>query len=419
MRSATPEGDDLPAQSAKMAAFSVSGKEGLMTIMGFEAVRPASEIGGRRNAHWNLNGDQRFNSPLRLAAALFASLLLLGCSHVALNSSYSGPKPLPAEIKDRYAYPKGAGPVSERVLKRTKRYTVRRIEFPSTYNILSMKNNITIDYYDIHPMGRAPVVMVLPILGGGNGIARSFAQSFAENGYAAVLVHRQEEYKKLNSLNLLNPTLEQIVIDHRQAIDWIETRPELDAGRIGVFGISMGGIKGALLDAIEERVAASVLVMAGGDIPYILTKSNEDTIAKRRKALMRAEKITAGELYNQLSSMITADPLRLAEYIDARKILLILARYDEVVPFKKGEELRHKIGNPETIYLLSGHYSAALYIPYVEYKSLRFFDRQLVRKQKGLSSKTREAHLNPAPKGEEKPAAAHPSATVPASGVTH
>ena len=27
----------------------------------------------------------------------------------------------------------------------------------------------------------------------------------------------------------------------RGVIDWIETRPDLDAGRIGIFGVSMGG----------------------------------------------------------------------------------------------------------------------------------------------------------------------------------
>ncbi len=237
--------------------------------------------------------------------------------------------------------------------------------------------------------------MVLPILGGSNDIAEMFARHFAANGYAAVLVHRQTQYKRLTALTDLNPTLIQIVIDHRQAIDWIETRPELDADRIVVFGVSMGGIKAALISAVERRIKASVLVLAGGDIPYILTHSEEADIVERRRQLMQKEGLSRAGLYRHLSRVITADPLRLAPYIDARKTLLILGRYDTIVPYVTGENLRRSIGKPETIYLTAGHYTAALYTPFVKYQATRFFNSHIGNHQVSAPPLTRQARMTP------------------------
>ena len=171
--------------------------------------------------------------------------------------------------------------------------------------------------------------------------------------------------------------MRQIVFDHKQAIDWIESRPELDASRIGVFGVSMGGIKSALISALDQRVASSVIVLAAGDLPYILAQSDEKTIKKQRETILAARDLTAQEFQQELAEKIECDPINYAQYIDANKTLMILARFDSVVPFHKGVKLKEKIGNPETIYLLSGHYSAIIYLPYVKYQSRKFLQKHL------------------------------------------
>jgi len=42
-----------------------------------------------------------------------------------------------------------------------------------------------------------------------------------------------------------------------RAIDWLETRPEIDGGRLGVTGVSGGGVMTQFLAALDERVAAA------------------------------------------------------------------------------------------------------------------------------------------------------------------
>jgi pimeloyl-ACP methyl ester carboxylesterase len=323
---------------------------------------------------------------VRLLPILAFCLAGVGCVQEGAGPAYSGPRPLPEELKAAYSYTRFTGPVTERILKERSTYTKRRISFPSTHNILPGQRDILIDYYDLKGDGKKPVILVLPILGGGNAVEDSFARYFVQHGFSAALVHRQKQNDLVDGLASIDANLRQIVFDHRQAIDWIETRDELDASRIGVFGISMGAIKGALISALDERVGASVLALAGGNIPYLLTYSNEPGIARRRDEYLTEHQLTVEDLQEELTRKITCDPIHFAEYIDAGKVLMVLALFDETVPFEQGRELKEKMGGPETIYLLSGHYTSILFKNYIKYKTRKFFERTLPKRRGGLAT---------------------------------
>jgi pimeloyl-ACP methyl ester carboxylesterase len=51
--------------------------------------------------------------------------------------------------------------------------------------------------------------------------------------------------------------------DLSRAVDFVETREELDAERVAYFGLSWGGALGAILPAIETRIRVNVLYVAG------------------------------------------------------------------------------------------------------------------------------------------------------------
>lgn len=308
------------------------------------------------------------------------SLAATGCVQEGANPTYSGPSTLPEELSEDYSYTRFTGPVAEVILKERSTYTKRRISLPSVHNLLPGDREILIDYYDLKGDGKKPVILVLPILGGSNHVEDSFARYFVQHGFSAALVHRQKKNDLVDGLESIDANLCQIIFDHRQAIDWIETRDELDASRIGVFGISMGAIKGALISAVDDRVSASVLALAGGDIPYLLTNSNEPGIARQRAAYLTEHQLTLAALQEKLNRKITCDPLRFAEYIDAGKVMMVLALFDKTVPFKKGRELKKKIGDPKTIYLLSGHYTSIIFKTYIKYKSRIFFERTLPKR---------------------------------------
>ncbi|MDH3401124.1 MAG: SUMF1/EgtB/PvdO family nonheme iron enzyme [Chromatiales bacterium] len=51
--------------------------------------------------------------------------------------------------------------------------------------------------------------------------------------------------------------------DLGRTIDYLETRPDIDAERLAYYGISWGGVMGAIMTAVEPRLKASVLIVGG------------------------------------------------------------------------------------------------------------------------------------------------------------
>jgi len=55
----------------------------------------------------------------------------------------------------------------------------------------------------------------------------------------------------------------QIVKDFRRSIDYLETRTDIDTTRLAYYGMSWGGLLGAIIPAVEDRLNVSIL-LAGG-----------------------------------------------------------------------------------------------------------------------------------------------------------
>ena len=51
--------------------------------------------------------------------------------------------------------------------------------------------------------------------------------------------------------------------DLSRSIDYLETREDLDVSRLAYFGTSWGGALGAILPAVERRIRANILYVAG------------------------------------------------------------------------------------------------------------------------------------------------------------
>jgi hypothetical protein len=86
--------------------------------------------------------------------------------------------------------------------------------------------------------------------------------------------------------------------------------------------------------------------------------------------------MTEEEFRRILEQAVVCDPKKLAPYVDPKKVLLVLAACDTAVPFKKGDELRRAMGKPETVIVMSGHYSALFYILHIQHSALNFFHKR-------------------------------------------
>ena len=65
-------------------------------------------------------------------------------------------------------------------------------------------------------------------------------------------------------------SMRQGVLDVRRAATWLADRPEVDPEKLGVTGISLGGIVSSLAAAIDPRINRGAFMLAGGNLGEIL-----------------------------------------------------------------------------------------------------------------------------------------------------
>ncbi len=313
----------------------------------------------------------------KAAAAAALALTLSACvSTRDMPAGYAGPAARPASLEERFAYEPLDGEASRSLMKETRRYTVHRILLRQS-GAANGDGPLEIEYYELPGPGPHPVAMVLPILDGQNRVARQFAGYFAKHGLAAVIVYTRQKDSLLADMSNPEAAIRRTVTRHRQVLDWIEAQAELDSDRMGVFGASLGGFNALFLAAADGRVRAVVPALAGADLPRLMVRSEERRVSKYVDKFRNERGWSDAEMEAYLRSKIDSDPLVLAPCIDANRVLMIIARYDDAIPYVSQLQLRQALGEPEALMLASGHKSTLLYLPYLKWKVLEFFRRQL------------------------------------------
>ena len=150
--------------------------------------------------------------------------------------------------------------------------------------------------------------------------------------------------------------ISQTVFDLRRAVDFIQTREELDSRRIGYMGISLGGIIGTIFCSVEERVEVPVIVLAGGNLN-----------------LMFGKKALSGDIRDYLSII---DPINFVKEIAPRPLLMINAANDDIVPPITSKLLFKAAKKPkEIIWYPSKHHDLPLEKTFHE--GIQWFDNYL------------------------------------------
>lgn len=221
----------------------------------------------------------------------------------------------------------------------------------------------------------APFVALVPILAGGENLMHMVAEALGRRGYAVgwcrrvagalVAPQRCEDLERL---------FRRTVVHYRMLLAWAR-EAELVAGRrAAVLGISMGGIIGSVLMAVEPDLQAGALCLAGADLPELVLCTTENRVLRWLEWRRRQDGCGDWEIGTELRRHLRSDPVHLSACVPTGKVLLVAATLDEVVPWHHQQLLWEALGRPRRVLLPLGHYSAALMLHPILDAVARFFD---------------------------------------------
>jgi hypothetical protein len=290
-----------------------------------------------------------------LICILFISQLS-ACAYIQHDGDYLGPVERPISIEDYYSVGSSYSSFEIEEIEKTKYYSLQRVKIQTEYG------EIVVDYHERFQKSD-DLIFVMPVLGGRNIFANYIADYMAKGGFDSVVVHRDKEFKNPDHFERIEEVFRNNVIRDRIAMDFFEN--EFGKRDFASFGISRGAINAAITAGVDKRLRYNVLAIGGADLVNLFKDSKERGINRYRKRVMNRTGISEQQFFAFLEDNIKTDPKFLAQYIDARDTLMFLSVFDSSVPIKYGLKLRRRIGQPDTVFIMRGHYTTLLYTSFV------------------------------------------------------
>ncbi len=290
--------------------------------------------------------------------------LAAGCISVPIDKNYNGPEPLPAKY-DVLTSPKNS---------RTSVVLREKLPTYSIYDLFIGSSRSSLYVPKISK--KVPVVLITPGMGGGDLINEILAEGCVDNDIAAIILDQPNFLSPQNDGSDLELALEYCTRNARSVVDWVCSQKRFDSENIGSVGYSMGAIRNMVLAAVDQRIRSHVFIMGAGNLPKMILESEEAKryVFERKKN----ESLNDDELLKDLENIIL-DPADLAKYIDARNVLMVISRFDSIVPTRRQEEIRRLMGCPRTIYIPTGHATGALTIFYLRKKMVEFYKQEFIQ----------------------------------------
>lgn len=305
---------------------------------------------------------------------------------VDIPLNYKGATGVLAERLRFFDVPPQSFDYTMQLLREDERVQVFQVRFPSPFVSDWPENNIVPAEFYLPQLRheKLPAAVVLDILDGRGILPRIFARALAEQGIAAFYFsmayynqRRPHDHSHLEALRKnparLTEALRQTVLDARRARALLAAHPEVDAARIGITGISLGGIVCALVAGVDGEFARVVPLLSGGDLAWLIFETRETR-------LLRSAIEVSGMTRERFAELIApVEPLHFGSRILPQHCLMINASEDEVIPREATEALHRAMGEPTLLWVPRGHYSAVTYLPIVLVKTAEFFQGKEVK----------------------------------------
>ena len=298
--------------------------------------------------------------------------------------------PAEARVPERFRLEDATFPFEMETRLETDAYTVKAVRFPSPIRTTDVENNtVHAEYFVPKGIGstKRPAVIVLHILGADFALSRYMAVRFADRGIAALFVklpyygeRRPIDANTGEAKKFLSPDIERSVLamrqgicDVRRAVAWLASRPEVDAEKVGITGISLGGIVSSIAAAVDPNLNRAALLLAGGDLASVLWNMPEG-------ARYKTSWIKSGRTFQDLETLtLPFDPLTYASGLKGKRVIMMAGNTDDVIPPESARKLWEAAGRPPITWFDCGHYSAVGYLLPAIRQTVDFFASDLER----------------------------------------
>lgn len=303
----------------------------------------------------------------RILIACTALATLPAASFAATGTFVFAPMEAPEELPEPFRLPEQAI-AYETSLKYdlpNSGVEVYRLTFPSPVASPYPENNtVHAEYYRPKGDGPFPAVIILDILAGDQSLARGMGLFFAQNGIAGLFVQMAYYGPRRpveGRVRLLSPdiphtveAIRQTVLDCRCATAWLESQPEVNPDRLGIIGTSLGSFMCALTAEMEPRLKKVALLLGGGGLVDAYYDHPEANSFRYVNEFLGGSK----EKLKQYIDPI--DPITYADRLKQRRLLMIAASRDDMVPAVAARMLWEASGKQKIVWFDTDHYGAAL-----------------------------------------------------------
>jgi len=212
-----------------------------------------------------------------------------------------------------------------------------------------------------HPLQRAarsPILIMAPGLDSTKEELHAYEEAFLARGSAILAIDGPGQGEAEYDI----PICGDYERAARAACDWIETRADLDPGRIGMWGVSLGGYYAPRASAYEKRIRACVALSGPFEWKEIWPALPELT---REAFRVRSHCASQADALRHAATLTMKD----AAAKIACPIFIVTGRQDRLVPANHAERLAKGVSGPVELLIVEDGGHNANNRPY-RYRSL-------------------------------------------------
>lgn len=200
---------------------------------------------------------------------------------------------------------------------------------------------------------RPPVVILIPGLDSVKEELHFYGDDFLRRGLAVLAIDGPGQ----GEMEAAHPLCHDYEVPIRAVIDALERRADVDAGRVGLMGVSLGGYFSVRAAAFERRVKAAISLATGYNLAKHFDRYpvlTQDAFIYRLKAADAADARERLQRFNLQGVMAKV----------ACPLLIIMGRLDRLFPAEDAEQMAAEAGGPTDLWMFDDGNHVCNNIPY-------------------------------------------------------